>query len=153
MMSRSLRYSPLARAATLSVSAVLSASLIAGCGGGDPYCDAVKKDEKTLNTFGQERTNEAYTEYSTVFRSIGKLAPGEVSQDWAALADATDGVLEAQSEVGLDLKDMKKAAKVKKLDEAQLATLNTAYEAFNSTSAQRTAVVTNVKQVCKITLK
>ena len=48
---------------------------------------------------------------------------------------------------------MTDTAKVKKLSEAQLKQLNTAYEAFNGTTEQRTAVVKNVKQECKITLK
>ncbi len=62
-------------------------------------------------------------------------------------------MLAAQKKVGLPLEDMKDKAVVAKLDEGQLSTLNDAYEKFNDTSAQRTAVVKNAKTECEITLK
>jgi hypothetical protein len=70
-----------------------------------------------------------------------------------ALADVTKGVIAAQKAVGLTLEEMTDTAKVKKLSTAQLKQLNTAYQAFNATTTQRNAVVKNVKQECKITLK
>ncbi len=79
--------------------------------------------------------------------------PRTIKKDWQSLADVTKGVIAAQKAVKLKLEEMSDSAKVKKLTEAQLKQLNTAYEAFNGTTAQRTAVVKNVKQECKITLK
>lgn len=141
------------RPAVLVVTTIALAATLSACGGGSAYCDAVDKDQSALNTFGQKRTDAAYAEYATVFKSVAKVAPTDVSKDWAKLADVTEGVIAAQKDVGLTLEEMTDTAKVKKLKDAELAKLNKAYEAFNGTMDQRTAVVKNVKQECSITLK
>ncbi len=140
--------------AALLVATIVAVTTLSGCGGGgNPYCDAVTKGKSTLNTFGQKRTDAAYANYAKVFQGVAKVAPVSIRKDWTTLADVTNGVISAQSDVGLSLEDMTDTAKVKKLDAAQLKKLNAAYQAFNGTTAQRTAVVKNVKQKCKITLK
>ncbi|MGZ5402915.1 MAG: hypothetical protein ACXWDA_07195, partial [Aeromicrobium sp.] len=63
------------------------------------------------------------------------------------------GVLKAQEAVGLKLEEMTDTKKVAKLKAADLKQLNAAYTAFNGTTKERAAVVKNVKQECKITLK
>ena len=113
----------------------------------------IKKDQDSLNTFGEKRTDAAYASYAKVFEGVAKVAPKDINKDWTALADVTKGVIAAQKTVNLKLEEMTDKTKVKKLSAAQLKQLNTAYEAFNGTTAQRTAVVKNVKQECKITLK
>ncbi len=143
----------MSRIATSVVSTIICATMLSACGGGSSYCDAVKKDEATLNTFGEKRTDAAYANYAKVFEGVAKVAPDTIKKDWTTLANVTKGVIAAQKAVNLQLEEMADAAKVKKLNEAQLKQLNTAYEAFNGTTAQRTAVVKNVKQECKITLK
>ncbi len=141
------------RTAAFLVSTLACATLLSGCGGGSAYCDAVEKDKASLNSFGEKRTDAAYADYAKVFDGVAKVAPKAVKKDWQSLADVTEGVIAAQKSVDLKLEEMTDTAKVKKLDEEQLKKLNTAYEAFNGTTAQRTAVVKNVKQECKITLK
>jgi hypothetical protein len=143
----------MSRTAAFLVTTIVGATVLSGCGGGSAYCDAVEKDKSSLNTFGEKRTDAAYARYATVFEGVAKVAPKTVKKDWTALADVTKGVIAAQKAVNLKLEEMTDTAKVKKLTEAQLKQLNTAYEAFNGTTAQRTAVVKNVKQECKITLK
>ena len=143
----------MSRTAAFLVTTIVCVTMLSGCGGGNAYCDAVKKDEASLNTFGEKRTDAAYASYTKVLEGIAKVAPKAIKKDWTALADVTKGVIAAQKEVDLKLEEMTDPAKVKKLSEAQLKKLNTAYEAFNGTTAQRTAVVKNVKQECKITLK
>lgn len=139
---------------TAAVAIMLVAVLVlAACGGSNAYCDAVKKDKATLNTFGQKRTDAAYAGYAKVFQGVAKVAPSSIEKDWSKLAEVTRGVIAAQKDVGLSLEDMTDTTKVKKLDKAQLAELNDAYKAFNATTAQRTAVVKNVLQECDITLK
>jgi hypothetical protein len=140
------------RAATMVVTMLLAITTLTACGGGDPYCDAVKDRTSTLNSFGQKRTTAAYTAYARTFRSIAKEAPASVKPDWTMIAKVTEDVLAAQKEVGLKLEQMTDTAKVKKLTTAQLQKLNNAYEAFNKTTDQRKAVVKNVKKECKITL-
>lgn len=135
-----------------AAAAALTAVLLAGCGGQSPYCEAIEKNADTLNSFGKTRTNAAYTGYAKAFSTVAKHAPASVKKDWAALAKVTDGVLDAQKDVGLSLEQMKDKAVVEKLEPAQLSTLNAAYQAFNDTSDQRTAVVKNAKTECQITL-
>jgi hypothetical protein len=141
------------RSAALMVVTIVAATTLSGCGGGNAYCDAVDNGKATLNTFGQKRTDAAYANYAKVFAGVAKVAPTSIRKDWTTLADVTKGVISAQKGVGLALEDMTNTTKVKKLTTAQLKKLNTAYQAFNATTKQRTAVVKNVKQECKITLK
>jgi outer membrane murein-binding lipoprotein Lpp len=140
------------RTATVLVTTIVAATTLAGCGG-SAYCDAVSKNEKTLNTFGQKRTNAAYANYAKVFADVGKESPPAVKKDWTALAKATRGIIAAQDKADIKLEDMRDTAKVKKLNPATLKDLNEAYEAFNATTKQRNAVVKNVLQECDIKLK
>ncbi|MEO6604291.1 MAG: hypothetical protein ABIN55_01635 [Aeromicrobium sp.] len=135
------------------VATIVGATVLSGCGGGNAYCDAVEKDKASLNAFGEKRTDAAYANYAKVFDGVAKVAPKAIKKDWKALADVTKGVIAAQKAVDLKLEQMTDTAKVKKLTDAQLKQLNSAYEAFNKTTEERTAVVKNVKQECKIQLK
>lgn len=141
------------RTAAFVVTTIIGVTTLSGCGGGDPYCDAVEKNTSTLNTFGQKRTDAAYAGYAKVFEGVAKVAPTAIKQDWMKLADVTKGVIAAQKDVGLSLEEMSDTAKVKKLSEGELTALNKAYKAFNGTTAQRSAVVKNVLQECDIKLK
>jgi len=142
------------RTAAVLITTIVGITTLSGCGGGgDPYCDAVEKNKSTLNTFGQKRTNAAYAKYAKVFADVGKDAPASIQKDWTTLSTVTKGILDAQAKAGLKLEDMTDTAKVKKLNDAQLKELNTAYKTFNGTTKQRNAVVKNVKQKCKINLK
>jgi hypothetical protein len=141
------------KTATVLVTTIVAITTLAGCGGGNPYCDAVKKDQDTLNTFGKDKTNSAYTTYAKAFARVAKDAPAEIKKDWTALSTATTGIIDAQQKAGIKLEEMTDTAKVKKLDPAQLKQLNKAYKAFNATTKQRTAVVKNVLQECDIKLK
>lgn len=142
------------RTAAVLVTTIVGITTLSGCGGGgDPYCDAVEKNKNTLNTFGQKRTNAAYATYAKVFADVGKDAPAAIKKDWTTLSTVTTGILDAQKKAGLKLEEMTDSAKVKKLSDAQLKELNTAYKTFNGTTKQRNAVVKNVKQKCKINLK
>ncbi len=143
----------MSRTPAFLVSTIVCATVLSGCGGESAYCTAVDKDKVSLNTFGEKRTDAAYADYAKVFDGVAKVAPASIKKDWTALADVTKGVIAAQKAVDLKLEDMTDPAKVKKLNADQLKQLNTAYQAFNGTTAQRAAVVKNVKQECKITLK
>jgi hypothetical protein len=141
------------RTAAVLITTVVAITTLSGCGGGNPYCDAVKKNQDTLNTFGQKRTDAAYATYAKVFGDVAKEAPASIKKDWTALAKVTDGIIAAQKDAGIKLQDMSDTAKVKKLSQAQLTSINKAYKAFNATTKQRNAVVKNVLQECDIKLK
>lgn len=132
---------------------VMAVGTLSGCIGGNAYCDTVEEGQKTLNSFGQTRTDKAYKGYADLLRKVAKVAPEDVKKDWTTLAAKTEDVLKAQKSVGLKLEEMTDAKKVKAIKAADLKTLNSAYEGFNGTTKERAAVVKNVKQECKITLK
>ncbi|MEO6473060.1 MAG: hypothetical protein ABIR57_13800 [Aeromicrobium sp.] len=140
------------RVSVALVVAMMAAGTLSGCGG-SAYCDDIKGGQKTLNSFGQTRTNKAYQGYADLLRKIAKDAPKDVQKDWTKLASRTEGVLAAQKSVGLKLEDMTNTKKVAALKKADLAKLNDAYTSFNGTTKERASVVKNVKQECKITLK
>lgn len=141
------------KTATVLVTAVVACSVLAGCGGDDPYCAAVKENKAALDTFGQKRTNAGFAKYADALRAITTTAPDSSKDDWAKLGAVTDRVLKAQKKTDIALQDMDDPAKVATLDSADLTSLNNAYGAFNDTTKQREAVVKDVKDVCDITLK
>jgi hypothetical protein len=138
---------------SLLVTAFVATAVLAGCGGDDPYCAAVKEQKGALDNFGKKRTDAAFTTYAKALRSIATTAPDAIKDDWSKLAAVTDGVLAAHKSVDLPLEDMTDTAKVGALDADGLATLNKAYDAFNGTTKQRKAVVKHVDEACGVTLK
>lgn len=140
-------------AVTGLISAAVAITALTACAGEDPYCTAVKDQEKTLNSLGEKRTNAAYRSYARAFRSVAKVSPESVKQDWTELAEVTASVLNAQQKADITLEEMTDQKKVAKLGTGQLKSLNNAYEAFNKTTPQREAVVKNVEEECDIKLQ
>lgn len=140
------------RLATTTVTVLVTSLALTSCGTSD-YCAAVEKHEESLNTYGSDKTNEAYTASVAMFREIAKVAPEKVTEDWTALADVTQGVLDAQEEVGVSLEDLTNPEQVAGLDGDDVKTLNEAYAAYNDSVEQRESVVDNVKEECEITLR
>lgn len=141
------------RTAAVLVTAVVALTTLAGCGGEDPYCSAVRQHRSALDTFGEKRTDAGFATYEKAVRAITATAPESSRDDWAKLRSVTGGVIKAHQKVGIRLQDMADTAKVADLSAADLKTLNDAYDRFNETTAQRTAVVDDVSAVCSITLK
>lgn len=137
-----------------AVALTLVTASLAGCfGGGSPYCDAVEKNEKTLNSFGAERTDEAYASYAKAASTIADEAPKEIAADWKAIADGTQAVIAAQEASGVPLEDMDDSAVVAELPADQREALNAAYQTFNDTVEQRKSVVADIDDRCGITLQ
>lgn len=141
------------KTAAVLVTAVVAGSVLAGCGGDDPYCAAVKDNKSALDTFGKKRTDAGFTRYADALRAITTTAPDSSKDDWAKLGSVTSRVVKAHKKAGIALQDMDDPAKVGRLSAADLKSLNNAYAAFNDTTKQRTAVVKDVKDVCGVTLK
>lgn len=137
--------------AVLATAAVLSLS--AACSADDPYCEAVKANRSTLDSFGSEVTDAAYASYATALTSIGKVAPKPIDEQWASLSRATQGVITAQDDVGFPLQDMDDEKKRQALSQGDITVLNKAYKRFNATTKQRKAVVADVLKTCDIDLK
>lgn len=127
--------------------------VLGGCGGENPYCTSVENARATLDTFGAERTDEAFAGYARTMTSIAGQAPASSQDDWTELADATQGVITAHEEVGFALEDMTDADAREGLSEGDIEQLNAAYEAFNDTQDQRKAIIADVDDVCGIELR
>ncbi|CAN5419396.1 hypothetical protein BH09ACT10_BH09ACT10_09690 [soil metagenome] len=140
------------RMALALTGALLSSTFLVGCGGSSAYCDTVEASQKTLDSFGQNRTDKAFTGYATTLEKIAADAPADIKADWTKLADVTRAVLTAHKAVGLSLEDMADTKKVDAIDPADLPKLNDAYQKFNNTTKQREEIVKNVKTECDITL-
>jgi len=141
------------KTAAVLVTAVVAVTGLAGCGGDDPYCAAVKDNVTTLKTFGDNKTDAGYAKYAEAIRAIATTAPDGIKDDWSKLGSVTDGVIKAQKKAGIRLQDMADSAKVEKLDSDDLATLNKAYETFVDTASQRTAIVKDVEATCDVSLE
>ncbi len=136
-----------------AVALVAALGVTAGCGGASPYCEQVEKDQKALDSFGEERTTAAFTADAKRFRALAKLAPESVADDWTRLADETERVLFAHQKSGLALEDADDPARLAELDDSAIERINGAYEKFNATTKERAAVVKNVASECDISLR
>lgn len=141
------------KSAAVLVTAAFALTTLAGCGGDDPYCAAVKEHRSALDTFGAKPTDKAFASYKKAIRAITTTAPDTSKDDWAAVGAAMERVTKAQKAAGIKLEDMDDSAKTAELSSDDLTTLDKAYEAFNKTSAQRKAAFEDVRSVCDITLK
>ena len=139
------------RAASAAATVAILVATLAGCGQSE-YCKAVEDNQVALNSLGEKRTNAAYLSYARAFRAVANVAPRTVRKDWTKLADVTNDVVKAQRQAGISLEDMLVEDKLVKVPPEKLELLNSAYEAFNNTAAERKAVVKNVKDQCEITL-
>ena len=139
------------RAASAAATVAILVATLAGCGQSE-YCKAVEDNQVALNSLGEKRTNAAYLSYARAFRAVANVAPQTVRKDWTKLADVTNDVVKAQRQAGISLEDMLVEDKLVKVPPEKLELLNSAYEAFNNTAAERQAVVKNVKDQCEITL-
>ncbi|NRQ50586.1 hypothetical protein [Aeromicrobium stalagmiti] len=139
--------------AALVATTVVAAATLAGCGGDSEYCAAVKKDQSTLESFGQKRTDAAFAGYRSATRTIAKLAPTTIRKDWTALSTAIADVQAAQKAAGLKLEDVSVDA-VAQLTPEQGESLNSSYTAFNSAvSKHGKRVAADVKSECSVTLQ
>lgn len=145
-MSRAVR-----RAVAGAAAAIVASAVLAGCGTSE-YCQAVEDNKVALNSLGEKKSNAAYQQYATSFRTVAKVAPPEIAKDWSKLADVTTGVVTAQRRAGIALEDMLDEDKIVKVSTENLKLINDAYEAFNDTADERKAVVKNVQQECEISL-
>lgn len=124
---------------------------LSGCSGGGPYCDAVDEAQDSLRSFGTS-TSAAYEQYAKDTAAIARVAPEATAKQWTQIAEATQGVVDAQRAAGIKLEDMKKTDEVDALSRDDIEKLNRAYEAFNATQDQRKAVVKDVQDTCGIDL-
>ncbi|HWV27764.1 MAG TPA: hypothetical protein VNZ66_11105 [Aeromicrobium sp.] len=142
------------RITAIAVTAVTIATVLSGCSiSRSPYCQAVEDHQELLSSFDSDRSDAGYTAYARALAAIAAEAPAETQKDWKKLADVTQAVVTAHTEVGFKLEDMDSKSKREGLSAGDIESINAAYKAFNDTVDQRKAVVADADKTCDITLK
>lgn len=138
-------------AAQLSASLLLLL-LLAACGRQSAFCEAAENSERTLLSFGLERTDAAFSQYAEVTAELSELAPDDVIADWRRLDEVTTNVVAQHRMVGVALEDLSDQAVADSLSPAVLGELNSAYEQFNGTRSERERIVTHLENECGLEL-
>ena len=76
--------------------------LLAGCGHGQSYCDAVKEHQSELGTIVQGGDRTALIQALPVFEDLSAKAPSDVTADWKLLVARVTAVQTALDHAGVD---------------------------------------------------
>jgi hypothetical protein len=137
----------------LLVTGVVAASVLAGCGGDDPYCAAVKEQKTSLDSFGAKKTDKGLKREAEAVRIIATEAPDKAKKNWSTVGAALDDVLAALKSADTTLQAMADPQTVRDMDQDDVDRIRKAYDVFNETSVQRAALVKDIASTCDITLK
>ena len=91
---------------------VLSASVLAGCGGGggnstDAYCKDLKAAKSDFSALNSSTPNfDAFSKAIDTFHKLADKAPSEVSSEWKTLDGAFTTLEKDLKDAGLTLKDL-----------------------------------------------
>jgi hypothetical protein len=86
----------------LILAALLLATLVSGCGGGDDYCDAVKDHQAELTDVTASASPGALLEALPIFRDLEKRSPDDVRDDWQAFLDPLQELDDALDDAEID---------------------------------------------------
>lgn len=140
------------RLVVVAVAAVM-AMLLTACLGDSQFCATVKRHEETLNSFGTDRSDAAFSRYAEATAEISSVAPASVAAAWDRLDTVTRQVVEAHGEAGVRLEDMGDEEFVRSLDPSVLERLNGTYEQFNDTASTRETIVVELADECGVELE
>ena len=85
--------------------AVLLLPLLAGCGSGQTYCDAVKAHQSELGTIVSEGGQTALISALPAFEDLAAKAPSDVTADWKLLVARVTDLQTALDHGGLSAED------------------------------------------------
>jgi hypothetical protein len=89
--------------ARLGVATAVSAlALLAGCGGGQSYCDAVNEHQSELGTIVSEGGPTALISALPAFEDLAAKAPSDVTADWKLLVARVTALQTALDRAGVD---------------------------------------------------
>ena len=137
---------PRARSASGVAAAALLLGALSGCGQSE-YCQAVEDNLEVIKSTGEKTTTAAYTAHLRAFRAVARVAPPRSHDDWNKMVDVTSGVLAAHKKIGLTMEEVQ-AGKLANASPEDGEILSKAYEAFNNTPSERTAVYEDVREEC-----
>jgi hypothetical protein len=139
------------RSLAIAVAIVVTSSLLSACGTSE-YCQSVQAQRTDLDGFAIDRTNKGFAADAKTMHALAKVAPDSLRADYAKIADATDELLATYRTQGVTIEATQKDPRI--LSSAQRAAITKANSRWNDVViAHRTAIATNVKQECDITLK
>ena len=81
---------------------VVALPLLAGCGGGQGYCDAVKDHQTELGSIVQSGDRTALIQALPVFEDLTGKAPADVTADWKLLVARISALQTALDHAGVD---------------------------------------------------
>lgn len=94
---------------TSVAAAVLGASALAGCGGGnstEDYCDTLRDAEESLSAMAGDSPN--FDLLDDAFDALGEVAdaaPDRLAEEWALIEERVDGIEDAMDEAGVEIGD------------------------------------------------
>jgi hypothetical protein len=137
----------------LLVTGVVAAAVLAGCGGDDPYCAAVKEQKTSLDSFGTKKTDKGLKAEAEAVRIIATEAPDTSKKNWSTVGAALDDVLKALKSGDTTLQAMADPETIREMPQDDVDRIRKAYAVFNETSVQRAALVKDIASTCDIALK
>ena len=145
-------------------SAVLLASTLGACGGGDggsggassDYCKDLKKAKASFGDVETGNLGDLDAAFKT-FHKLADEAPSDIDQDWKKLDDAIKTVEKALKEAGLSFADLEKIQKgemPKDVDTSKLQGLASEMSKLSSSDYEKAskAIETHAKKTCKVDL-
>jgi hypothetical protein len=90
------------RAATTAAALVLAVPLLAGCGGGQSYCDSVKSHQAELGTIISSGGRGALLQALPIFEDLQGSAPADVADDWQLLVTRVTALRTALTDAHVD---------------------------------------------------
>lgn len=146
------------RTLALGAVAVLTSTLLVGCGGSDTqaYCDDLKAAKSDLGSF----SSGAETNFADAIDAVHKLAdeaPDNVADDWKTLDDALTKLEDALDEAGLspdDLDALSSGQMPDGVDPAKLQDLMPTLTELSSTDLTEAAdaIEKDAKDTCDVDL-
>ena len=92
----------MSRARAGVVAVVVLLPLLAGCGRGQSYCDAVGDHQSELGSIVQSGDRAALIEALPVFQDLSGKAPADVTADWRLLVTRVAALQTALDDAGVD---------------------------------------------------
>ena len=145
-------------------SAVLLASTLGACGGGDggsggassDYCKDLKKAKASFGDVETGHLGDLDAAFKT-FHKLADEAPSDIDQDWKKLDGAITTVEKALKEAGLSFADLEKIQKgemPKDVDTSKLQGLASEMSKLSSADYEKAskAIETHAKKTCKVDL-
>lgn len=133
---------------------LLLGGAIAGCGGGDSYCDALESADEDFSALSQSDVDKVEDAFAA-FHDIAAKAPKAVKADWKVLEGTIDALESSFKDAGLDYADLPKlqgAELPEGVDKAKIPAIVDAISKFGGAEFQKAVgnIGTHAQDECNI---